>query len=92
MGKYIRTTDRPYNKSNLTTKEKLGKRVGKAFKVIDRCLLDGKGIKAIQLTAAKWIIESDLGRVEKVKASEVLPEYEKKILAEHKEGGNATNS
>ena len=75
-------------KRKLSTKEKLAKRVPIAFQVIDKCLLDGKGVKALQLAAAKWIIESDLGRVEKVKNSEILPEYEKKILKEHnnKEG------
>ncbi len=73
-----------------TTREKLAKRVPIAFKVIDKCLLDGKGIKVLQLQAAKWIIESDLGKVEKVRASEILPDYEKKILAEHKEGTDAT--
>ena len=72
-------------KRKLSTKEKLAQRVPIAFIVIDKCLLDGKGIKVLQLQAAKWIIESDLGKVEKVKASEILPEYEKKILAEHKE-------
>ncbi len=71
-------------KRKLSTREQLIKRVPKSFKVIDKCLLDGRGIKAIQLTAAKWIIESDLSKVDKVKNSEILPDYEKKILAEHK--------
>ena len=70
-------------KRKLSTREQLVKRVGKAFKVIDKCLLDGRGIKAIQLTAAKWIIESDLSKVDKVKNSDIVPEYEKKIIAEH---------
>lgn len=86
MPAYVRKTNRPYVKRTtpITTKERLGKRVGKAFQVIDKCLLNGKGIKGIQLSAAKWIIESDIGRVEKIKQSEIVPEYEKEVLKKFK--------
>lgn len=83
---YERKTNRPYEK--LTTKEKLKKRIGKSFKIIDQCLKNGKGIKPLQLAVAKWVIESDLVKAEKQRQSEIIPPYEEKLLKEFKEGND----
>ena len=83
-GVYERKPKDP-NAPILTTREKLKKRVFIAFKVLDYCLKGKRGIKPLQFSAAKWVIESDLV---KVKEKESIPEYDEKVLKEYRDAIN----